>query len=100
MAKVKKKKKLTPAQKRAKKAAKAERRRKYEWVFINGKQVRVKRPPTVEGVPVDQFIEENADPLWLHQNGMWELMPVEDGVSSPEPFTDSDPSEDEGEIPF
>lgn len=96
----KSKKKLTPAQKRAKKAAKAERQRKYEWVFINGKQVRVKRPPTVEGIPVDQFIEENADPLWLHQNGMWELMPVEDGISGPEPSTDSDATEDEDEIPF
>jgi hypothetical protein len=61
MAKVKKK--LTPAQKRAKKAAKAERQRKYQWVFMNGKQVRIKRPPTVDGMPVDQFIEENADPI-------------------------------------
>ena len=24
---------------------------------------------------VDEFIARNADPLWLHQNGMWELMP-------------------------
>ncbi|WP_208596221.1 hypothetical protein [Vreelandella aquamarina] len=70
MAKVKKK--LTPAQKRAKKAAKAERQRKYQWVFMNGKQVRIKRPPTVDGMPVDQFIEENADPIWLHQNELWE----------------------------
>ena len=73
MAKVNKK--LTPAQKRAKKAAKAERQKKYQWVFMNGKQVRITRPPTVDGVPVNQFIEENADPLWLHQNEMWELMP-------------------------
>jgi len=43
---------------------------------MNGKQVRVKRPPTIEGVPVDQFILENADPVWLHQNEMWELLPV------------------------
>ncbi len=35
---------------------------------MNGKQVRIKRPLTVDGMPVDQFIEENADPLWLHQS--------------------------------
>jgi len=70
MAKVKKK--LTPAQKRAKKMAKAERQKKYIWVFMNGKQVRIKRPPTIDGIEVDEFIQENADPMWLHQNGMWE----------------------------
>ncbi|KGK42118.1 hypothetical protein LH51_09815 [Nitrincola sp. A-D6] len=75
MAKVKKK--FTPAQKLAKKAAKFERQNKYQWVFMNGKQVRIKRPSTVDGIPVDQFIEENADPIWLHQNEMWELIPEE-----------------------
>lgn len=95
------KKKLTPAQKRAKKAAKAERQRKYQWVFISGKQVRIKRPPTVDGMPVDQFIEENADPIWLHQNELWELMPVEDALSGPEPPTESGATEeDEDGIPF
>ena len=99
MAKVKKK--LTPAQKRAKKAAKAERQRKYQWVFMNGKQVRIKRPPTVDGMPVDQFIEENADPIWLHQSELWELMPVEDALSGPEPPTESGATEeDEDGIPF
>jgi len=66
------KKKLTPAQKRAKKEAKAERQKKYMWVFMNGKQVRIKRPPTIDGIEVDEFIHQNSDPMWLHQNGMWE----------------------------
>ena len=57
-----------------KREAKAERQKKYKWIFINGKQVRVKREPTIEGVPVDQFIRENADPIFLHQNEMWEYM--------------------------
>lgn len=92
MAKVKKK--LTPAQKREKKAAKAERKRKYQWVFMNGKQVKIKRPPTVDGMPVDQFIEENADPIWLHQNELWELMPVEDALFDAEPSTESGATED------
>ncbi|OOE58942.1 hypothetical protein BZG13_05625 [Salinivibrio sp. ML323] len=98
MAKVKKK--LTPAQKRAKKAAKAERQRKYQWIFMNGKQVRIKRPPTADGIPIDQFIEENADPIWLHQNEMWEQMPVEGALSAPEPSTELDATEDEDGTPF
>lgn len=79
MAKVKRK--LTPSQKRAKKAAKAERKKKYQWVFMNGKQVRIKRAPTVDDIPVDQFIEEHADPLWLHQNERWELIGLREALS-------------------
>ena len=78
MAKVQKK--LTTAQKRAKKKAKAERREKYQFVFINGKQVRIKRPPKIDGMDVDEFILNNADPIWLHQNEMWEYMEPERDV--------------------
>jgi hypothetical protein len=67
-------KKLTVAQKRARKKAKVERQKKYMWVFMNGKQVRVKRPPTIDGMDVDEFILRNADPIWLHQNEMWEYI--------------------------
>ncbi|WP_200348909.1 hypothetical protein [Halochromatium glycolicum] len=74
----KKSKKLTLAQKRAKKKAKEERQKKYMWVFINGKQVRVKRPETIDGVDIDEFIRNNADPIWLHQNEMWECMDQEE----------------------
>ena len=72
MAKLKKK--LTTAQKRARKKAKAERQRKYMWIFMNGKQVRVKRPETIDGLDIDEFIRRNADPIWLHQNEMWEYI--------------------------
>ena len=68
------KKKLTAIQKRARKAAKAERQKKYQWIFMNGKQVRIKRPPTIDGMDVDEFIQRNADPIWLHQNEMWEYI--------------------------
>ena len=74
----KEKKKLTAAQKRARKKAKAERQKKYEWVFMNGKQVRVKRAPTIDGMNVDEYIQKNADPIWLHQNEMWEYIQTED----------------------
>lgn len=41
-------------------------------VFLNGKQKRIKRPPTVEDLTVDEFIRRNADPIWLLQNEMYE----------------------------
>jgi hypothetical protein len=83
---VKTKKKLTTAQKRAKREAKAERQRKYKWVFINGKQVRIERPPTVDGIPVDEYIEQNADPIWLHQNGMYEILYAKENEEDNIPF--------------
>jgi len=48
------------------------------WVFMNGKQVSVKSPPTIEGMDVDEFIKINADPIWLHQNEMWECIRTEE----------------------
>lgn len=60
--------KLTAAEKAEKKRRQAE----YVTVFINGKQKRVKRPPTIDGIDVDEFIRRNADPSWVHQNEMWE----------------------------
>ena len=90
MAKIKKK--LTTTQKRARKDAKAERQKKYEWVFMNGKQVRVKRCPTIDGRDVDEFIERNTDLIWLHQNEMWEYIDTDEEQPS---F-----KEDNGEIAF
>jgi hypothetical protein len=69
------KRKLTPAQRRARKR----RRKEFMTIFVHGKQKRVKRPPTVDGMDVDEFIRRNADPIWLHQNEMWELMSEADG---------------------
>jgi hypothetical protein len=62
------KRKLTGAQRAAR------RRRKAETmiIFINGKQKRVRREPMIEGLPVDEFIRRNADPIWLAQEGRWE----------------------------
>ncbi len=66
----KSKRKLTAAEKRARK----KRRKETMTIFINGKQKRVKRPPTIEGMDVEEFIARNADPIWLHQNEMWHLI--------------------------
>jgi hypothetical protein len=66
----KRKRKLTAAEK----AAKKKRRLEFKTIFLNGKMKRVRREPMVEGLPVDEFIRRNADPIWLHQNEMWELI--------------------------
>ena len=66
----KKKKKLTPAEKEAKKKWQQE----YMFVFMHGKQKRVKRPLLIDGMDIDDFIMKNAEPIFLHQNEMWEYM--------------------------
>lgn len=66
----KKKRKLTAREK----AEKARRKREFMTIFIHGKMKRVRRPQQMDGIDADEFIRRNADPLWLHQNGMWEYM--------------------------
>ncbi len=56
------------------KAEKKRRQKEYMTIFIKGKQKRVKRTPTIDGMNVDEYIQRNADPIWLHQNEMWEYM--------------------------
>ena len=64
------KRKRTAAEKRARR----DRKKRFMTIFINGKQKRVPRPPTIDGLSVDEFIARNADPMWLHQNELWEFM--------------------------
>ena len=56
------------------KAARRQRKLAYMTIFINGKQKLVKRPALVDGMPEDEFVCLNADPIWLHQNEKWESM--------------------------
>ncbi len=71
------------------KARKERNRREYMTVFIHGKQKRVKRPTEIDGMDIDDFILKNADPIWLHQNEMWEylvddeLYPLDEEASPP-----------------
>lgn len=67
---VKRKRKLTASEK----AEKKHRQKEYMTIYINGKQKRVKRPPTTDDMDTEEFIRKNADPIWLHQNEMWEHM--------------------------
>ncbi|MCI0411841.1 hypothetical protein L0222_03450 [bacterium] len=89
----------------AEKAAKRQQRKEYMTIFINGKQKRVKRPPTIDGMDVDEFIDRNADPIWLTQNEMWEELyawelarnenaRIENDVDSKEK------TDDDSDIPF
>ncbi|HUL01465.1 MAG TPA: hypothetical protein VLX29_11535 [Nitrospirota bacterium] len=66
----KKKRKLTSTEK----AEQRRRREEYMTIFVNGKQKRVKRPLAINGMDADEFILRNADPIYLHQNEMWENM--------------------------
>jgi hypothetical protein len=68
------KRKLTAAEK----AEKKRRKRSTMTVFINGKQKRVRRPQTIDGLDVEAFIRRNADPIWLHQRELWESMTDEE----------------------
>jgi hypothetical protein len=76
----KKPKKARPKRKRtaAEKRARRERRKNFMTIFINGKQKRVRRPPTIDGLSVEEFIIRNADPVWLHQNELWEYITPEE----------------------
>ncbi len=59
------------------KAEKERRAREDMTVFIRGKQKRVKRPPMIDGISVEEFIRNNADSLWYHQNEMWDEIEVD-----------------------
>jgi len=65
------KRKLTAAER----AEKKRRRTEYMTIFVRGKKKRVRRPPTIVGMSVEEFVRANADPVWLHENEMWDQMP-------------------------
>ena len=69
----KRKRKLSAAEKRARRKRRAE----FMTIFVHGKQRRIRRPPTIDGLDVDEFIRRNAEsdlasPEWamgLHDRG-------------------------------
>jgi hypothetical protein len=42
----------------------------------------VRRPPTVDGMDIDDFIRANADPTFLHQEELWEYLELEDDMDA------------------
>jgi len=101
----KRKRKLTAKEK----AEKKRRRQEYMTIFVNGKQKRVKREPTIDGIPVDEFIRRNADPIWLLQNETYEEL-HQWGLERDADFIDPGPDEtrdsekaaplDDDDVPF
>ena len=57
----------------------------FEWIFINGKQKRVRRhtEPTIDGMTFEDFCR--ADPVLAHQEGMWHLIDVEEDLPTADP---------------
>ena len=91
------KKKLTAAQR----AAKKQRKRDFMTVFMNGKQVRVRRPPTIDGMDEFEFIRRNADPIWLHQHGYHEFLHKREMKENEQPLFESRTHDDsEDDTPF
>jgi hypothetical protein len=83
----KKKRKLNPAEK----VAKRKRQLEYGTVFMNGRMKRVRKPPTVEGMALDEFLRTHADPIFLHQEGLWEYIELRESEDETAP-----PGGDEG----
>jgi len=54
----------------AEKADKKRKRKEYMNIFLNRKQKRVNRHPTIDNMGADEFIQRNGDLIWLHQNEM------------------------------
>ena len=54
--------------------ARRERKKEFMTIFMNGRQKRVPRPQLIQGLPVEEFIGRNANPIWLHENELWEFM--------------------------
>jgi hypothetical protein len=90
------KKKLTAAQR----AAKKQRKKDFMTVFMNGKQVRVRRPPTIDGKDEDEFIRQNADPIWLHQHGYHEILHEWETKENEEPPFESRMGDESDDVPF
>ena len=89
----KKKRKLTARER----AEKRRRRQEFMTIFIHGKMKRIRRPPQIDGMDVDEFIRRNADPIWLHQNEMWEY--IEEDKATPNIET-RQPRPDDDDLPF
>jgi hypothetical protein len=83
-------------------------RKEHMTIFVSGKQKRIKRPPRIDGMDVDEFIRVNADPIWLLESEMYEELyqgerqqERKQAASQPESAFNSEEVEDSDEdLPF
>lgn len=68
---------------------KRQRREQFTTVMMSGRQTRMRRPPTVEGIDVEEFFRRNATAVELHQEELWHLIDTDDP-----PLEAADPEED------
>ena len=81
------KRKLTNAEKKARRERKRYNRENFEYVFINGKQKKIRKAPTIEGISEEEFLLRNTHPIFLHQNEMWEWLDQTSSLfAPPKPF--------------
>jgi len=53
-------------------------REQFTTVMMSGRQTRMRRPPTVEGIDVEEFFRRNATAVELHQEELWYLIDTDD----------------------
>jgi hypothetical protein len=55
---------------------------RFETYFVNGKQKR-RKVRLIEGIPVEEFIEMNADEIFLVQEGYYEILDARQSRDKP-----------------
>jgi len=53
----------------------------FKYFIDHAKVRRAKRPLRIEGIDVDEYIQLNADPIWFHENEMWENIKEDEDIS-------------------
>ena len=73
---------------------------RWEYFFVGGKQKK-RKVRTVDGIDVDEFIHTNANDIFLHQEGCYEILHEREEGKKEEDFLkkSSDKNED-WKIPF
>lgn len=62
------------------------RNSEFEWIFINGKQKKIRKELSVDGYTLEDFCR--ADPVLAHQEGMWHLLEMDEEEELEVPLSD------------
>ena len=61
---------------------------RFETYFVNGKQKR-RKVRLIDGIPVEEFIEMNADEIFLVQEGYYEILDARQAKDKPNAYSSS-----------